>query len=80
MRWKLVYKAGKKLSNILVDRKYGYKFGVWKVLSNGILYRCNHRPQLNPCKCTVLQSGSMQSSSEEFTLIPAQNKQISMSR
>ncbi|KAK4027890.1 hypothetical protein OUZ56_017031 [Daphnia magna] len=58
MRWKLVFKAGKKLSNILVDRKHRYKFGVWKVLSNGILYRCNHRPQQNPCKCTVLQSGN----------------------
>ncbi|KAK4014075.1 hypothetical protein OUZ56_026621 [Daphnia magna] len=58
MRWKLVFKAGKKLSNILVDRKHGFKFGVWKVLSNGILYRCNHRPQQNPCKCTVLQSGN----------------------
>ncbi|KAI9565252.1 hypothetical protein GHT06_009035 [Daphnia sinensis] len=58
MRCKLVFKAGKKLSNILVDRKHGYKFGVWKVLSNGILYRCNHRPQQNPCKCTVLQSGN----------------------
>ncbi|KZS14296.1 Uncharacterized protein APZ42_020381 [Daphnia magna] len=28
-----------------------------KVLSDGILYRCNHRQKLNPCKCSILQSG-----------------------
>ncbi|EFX65308.1 hypothetical protein DAPPUDRAFT_333307 [Daphnia pulex] len=53
-RWKMVYNAGKKLSSILVDRKNGYKFRVWKVLSNGILYRCTYRPKNNPCKCSVL--------------------------
>lgn len=47
-----------RLSSILVDRKHGYKFGVWKVLKDGgTIYRCNNRNKKNSCKCTILHKG-----------------------
>ncbi|EFX69590.1 hypothetical protein DAPPUDRAFT_113544 [Daphnia pulex] len=58
-RWKIAYKSGKKLSTLLIDRKDGRKFGIWKILKDdSILYRCNYRQKTISCKCTIVVAGN----------------------
>jgi hypothetical protein len=43
----------------LVDTADYRKFGRWKENKDcSVLWRCNHRPQKNPCKCYVKQEGN----------------------
>ncbi|EFX70915.1 hypothetical protein DAPPUDRAFT_256498 [Daphnia pulex] len=46
-------------TTFLVDNADYRKFGRWKENKDcSVLWRCNHRPQKNPCKCYVKQKGN----------------------